>query len=63
MARTRSGRARPKRRWKARRSSNAAVEAAANVIAEGATPFDDAYASAWYRRAIAPVHLKRLLLA
>jgi CO/xanthine dehydrogenase FAD-binding subunit len=43
--------------------SKAAVEAAANVIAEGATPFDDAYASAWYRRAIASVQFKRLLLA
>jgi len=37
------------------------IEAAAKVVAEGTAPADDAYATAWYRREIAPVHLKRLL--
>ncbi len=37
---------------------NAAVEAAV----EGLAPPDDAIASAWYRRQVAPVYLKRLLL-
>ena len=32
------------------------------VAAEGTAPFDDAMASAWYRREVLPVHLKRLLL-
>jgi CO/xanthine dehydrogenase FAD-binding subunit len=41
----------------------AAIEAAAKVIAEGASPADDAYATAWYRREIAPVHFKRLMSA
>ena len=40
-----------------------AIATAAKVIAEGATPQDDAYATAWYRREIAPVHFKRLLSA
>ena len=38
------------------------VEAAARVATEGLNPPDDALASAWYRREVAPVHLKRLLL-
>lgn len=32
------------------------------VAAEGTSPADDAMASAWYRREVLPVHLKRLLL-
>lgn len=32
------------------------------VAAEGTAPVDDAIASAWYRREVLPVHLKRLLL-
>lgn len=39
----------------------AAIAAAAKVIAEGTAPADDAYATAWYRLEIVPVHLKRLL--
>jgi CO/xanthine dehydrogenase FAD-binding subunit len=38
-----------------------AIEAAAKVLAEGTAPADDAYATAWYRREIAPVHFKRLM--
>ena len=38
------------------------VEAAARVATEGLNPQDDALASAWYRREVAPVHLRRLLL-
>lgn len=33
------------------------------VAAEGATPVTDAIASAWYRAAVLPVHLGRLLLS
>ncbi len=32
------------------------------VAAEGTSPVDDAIATAWYRREVLPVHLKRLLL-
>lgn len=39
------------------------IEAAANLIAAEASPADDAYATAWYRREIAPVHFARLLTA
>jgi CO/xanthine dehydrogenase FAD-binding subunit len=39
----------------------AAIDAAAKVLTEGSAPADDAYATAWYRREVAPVHLKRLL--
>jgi xanthine dehydrogenase small subunit len=41
----------------------AAMAAAAGVAAEGTSPEDDAYASAWYRREVLPVHLRRLLAA
>jgi CO/xanthine dehydrogenase FAD-binding subunit len=37
------------------------VAAAAEVVADGTAPADDAYATAWYRGEIAPVHFKRLL--
>jgi CO/xanthine dehydrogenase FAD-binding subunit len=38
------------------------VEAAAAAAAEAADPFSDAYASAWYRRRVLPVHVRRALL-
>jgi CO/xanthine dehydrogenase FAD-binding subunit len=38
------------------------VEAAADAALEDANPFDDAYASAWYRRRVLPVHIRRALL-
>jgi CO/xanthine dehydrogenase FAD-binding subunit len=41
--------------------SDAAIAAAANACLEGLKPEDDPLASAWYRREVAPVHLRRLL--
>jgi CO/xanthine dehydrogenase FAD-binding subunit len=38
------------------------VERAAAAAVEDAEPFDDAYASAWYRRRVLPVHVRRALL-
>ena len=38
------------------------VEEAASAAVEDASPFDDAYASAWYRRRVLPVHVRRALL-
>ena len=38
-----------------------AIAAAANAALEGLAPADDALASAWYRREVAGVHLRRLL--
>ena len=38
------------------------VEAAAQAALEDIDPFDDAYASAWYRRRVVPVHVRRALL-
>lgn len=40
----------------------AGVSAAVAAAAEGLEPADDALASAWYRREVAGVHLRRLLL-
>lgn len=40
----------------------ASVNQALLVATEGTSPADDAIASAWYRREVLPVHLKRLLL-
>jgi carbon-monoxide dehydrogenase medium subunit len=37
------------------------LEAAAQLCVEAADPFDDAYASAWYRRRVLPVHVRRAL--
>lgn len=37
------------------------IAAAASAVIEGSAPASDAYASAWYRREIAPVYLARLL--
>jgi CO/xanthine dehydrogenase FAD-binding subunit len=39
----------------------AAIGAAAAAVAEGVSPTDNALASAWYRREIIGVHLRRLL--
>jgi xanthine dehydrogenase small subunit len=39
-----------------------AIAPALAVAAEGTSPADDAIASAWWRREILPVHLRRLLL-
>ncbi|MBP2327783.1 CO/xanthine dehydrogenase FAD-binding subunit [Kibdelosporangium banguiense] len=38
------------------------VESAAEAAREGIEPFDDAYASAWYRARVLPVHVRRALL-
>lgn len=40
-----------------------AIEAAARGATEGLTLPDDSLGSAWYRREVAPVHLRRLLIA
>ncbi len=40
-----------------------AVEAALPAALDGTDPSADAIASAWYRRTVLPVHLRRLLLA
>jgi CO/xanthine dehydrogenase FAD-binding subunit len=40
----------------------ARVEAAAAAALDDAEPFGDAYASAWYRRRVLPVHVRRALL-
>ncbi len=37
------------------------IEAAAQLCVEAADPFDDAYASAWYRRRVLGVHVRRAL--
>ena len=39
-----------------------AAEDAAQAAHEGTAPFDDAYASAWYRARVLPVHVRRALL-
>jgi CO/xanthine dehydrogenase FAD-binding subunit len=39
----------------------ATIAAAASAVTEGTSPFDNALGSAWYRREIAGVHLRRLL--
>jgi len=38
------------------------VEAAADAAREGIEPIEDAHASAWYRRRVLPVHVRRTLL-
>lgn len=38
------------------------IRAAAEVMQDVIAPFDDAYSSAWYRRRVFPVHLRRALL-
>jgi carbon-monoxide dehydrogenase medium subunit len=37
------------------------IDGAAEAALEVADPFDDAYASAWYRRRVLPVHVRRAL--
>ncbi len=37
------------------------IDAAAELALEAADPFTDAYASAWYRRRVLPVHVRRAL--
>ena len=37
------------------------IDAAAELSVEAADPADDAYASAWYRRRVLPVHVRRAL--
>ncbi len=39
------------------------IASALAVVTQGLAPQDDAISSAWYRREVAPVHLKRLLLS
>jgi len=39
----------------------AAIAAAAAAATEGTSPIDDSLASAWYRREVVGVHLRRLL--
>ena len=56
---------RPIRAYEAERilkASPDAVAEAAEAAREGIEPFDDAYASAWYRRRVLPVHVRRALL-
>ena len=48
--------------WKAEASTRAGIAPALAVATERLDPPTDALASSWYRREIAPVHLKRLLL-
>jgi CO/xanthine dehydrogenase FAD-binding subunit len=38
------------------------IRAAAEAMQDVIAPFDDAYSSAWYRRRVFPVHLRRALL-
>jgi CO/xanthine dehydrogenase FAD-binding subunit len=38
------------------------AEAAGRAAADDAEPFTDAYASAWYRARVLPVHVRRALL-
>jgi CO/xanthine dehydrogenase FAD-binding subunit len=45
-----------------KRLDRASVEAAANEVRHDIAPSDDAYASAWYRARVAPVHIRRALL-
>ena len=40
----------------------AGIAPALAAAAEGTSPATDALASAWYRREVLPVHLRRLLL-
>ena len=37
------------------------LDAAAELAVEAVDPFDDAFASAWYRRRVLPVHVRRAL--
>lgn len=50
------------RALESRTLDEAGISGALAVCAEGTSPADDAIASAWYRREVLPVHLKRVLL-
>ena len=39
----------------------ASIAAAVAAVTEGTSPVDDSLASAWYRREVVGVHLRRLL--
>jgi len=41
----------------------AGIAQALAVATDGLSPVDDALASGWYRREVAPVHLKRLIIS
>ncbi len=43
--------------------SETGIAAAINVIGDNTTPITDSVASSWYRSAVLPVHLRRLLLS
>jgi len=43
-------------------SSGGVIAQAVAAATTGLTPPDDAIASGWYRKAVAPVHLRRVLL-
>jgi CO/xanthine dehydrogenase FAD-binding subunit len=53
---------RPVRALHAEAAFEHGVEAAAQAALDDIDPFDDAYASAWYRRRVVPVHVRRALL-
>lgn len=44
------------------RADPGAAAEAAEAARDGVAPFDDAYASAWYRNRVLPVHVRRALL-
>ena len=46
-----------------RKLAETAIAAAAEVAAQGTSPCDDAYASAWYRLEVLPAYMRRLLAA
>ena len=52
----------PPRRRSPAPSTASTSQAAAAAAVEAAEPFDDAFASAWYRRRVLPVHVRRALL-
>ena len=48
--------------WKGRSLDAAGIAPALAAAAEGTSPATDALASAWYRREVVAIHLRRLLL-
>lgn len=54
---------RAEERLEGRTLGDEVIAHAADAAIDGCTPRDDAVASAWYRMAVLPVHLKRLLSA
>jgi CO/xanthine dehydrogenase FAD-binding subunit len=53
---------RPIRAYAAEQALAKGVAEAAEAALDGIEPFDDAYASAWYRARVLPVHVRRALL-